>query len=250
MARKDSKDLGCPVHSRAMTPRGVSLAPVLQAASLLAPYVGTLPLFSLGCRSCLLLHPTFDLLILPCLCICFCAPLQFLTSLFCQRPLPSSALVSSSAHLPQSLVSSCSSSGQELVGPFPTSVAANCPQGTAAVPGDREGWLLICKGRVLPAPAPAHPSTSLCITSSGERLQPAKGDLLTETYLTTDTYFPWDIFFPYSPDFLTDKEFLASPWAGSSGSSCSGKQKCGITGANSSLWVQKQCTRQEHASVL
>lgn len=87
MARKDSKDTRCPVHSRAMTPRGVSLAPVL------APYVGALLLFSLDCRPCLSPHPTFDLFILPSLCICLCAPLHLPAPLHCQKPLPSSALV-------------------------------------------------------------------------------------------------------------------------------------------------------------
>lgn len=84
MARKDSKDT---VHSRAMTPRGVSLAPVL------APYVGALLLFSLDCRPCLSPQPTFNLFILPSLCICLCAPLHLPAPLHCQKPLPGSALV-------------------------------------------------------------------------------------------------------------------------------------------------------------
>lgn len=34
-------------------------------------------------------------------------------------------------------------------------MAANCPKGDAAVPGDREGYPLICRGQLLPAATPA-----------------------------------------------------------------------------------------------
>lgn len=105
--------------------------------------------------------------------------------------------------------------------------------------------LLVCSS------APPCPNSLLslpCITRSGERLQPAERDLLSETYYTTDTYFPWDISYPHSPDFLTDKGSLSHHHE-QGAACCSGKQKWEITGANSFLWVQEQYKRQEHASV-
>lgn len=77
MARKDIRDMGCPAHSRAITPHGESLAPVCQGASLLALYVGALFFFSLDCHSCLSPHPSCDLfVILPSFCVCLHAPLH------------------------------------------------------------------------------------------------------------------------------------------------------------------------------
>lgn len=62
---------------------------VLQAASLLALYVGALFLFSLDCHSCLSPHLTFDLFfILPSLCICLCAPLLLPAPTHSRSPCP------------------------------------------------------------------------------------------------------------------------------------------------------------------
>lgn len=195
-AKKDSKDIGCPVHSTAMTPRSGSLAPVLQAAPLLAPYIGVCSYFHQSvAHAC---HHT-PLLIFFLSCFLFLFSLHLFvrpSAPPCPNALPEApaqlhSCPALSSSLPQhihprallalapTLDKRCWAHPELL---FPTSMAANCPQGTGAVPGGREGWLLICRGQLLPAPAPAHRSTSLCITGCGERLQPAKGDLLTETY--------------------------------------------------------------------
>lgn len=78
--------------SAQQTPQGGSLAPVLQAASLLAPYAGALVLFSLDCRSGLSPPPTFDLFLVLSS-VCLCAPLHLPAPMHCQKPLPSSTLV-------------------------------------------------------------------------------------------------------------------------------------------------------------
>lgn len=91
-------------------------------------------------------------------------------------------------------------------------------------------------------------SASLGITSSGERIcnQQRQTGWLGHIRPQTPTQH---FFFPHSPDFLTDKGSLSHHHK-QGAVCCSGKQKWGIMGANSFLWVLEQCKRQKHASVL
>ena len=152
------------------------------------------------------LHPFHCSSALPCPAAPPAAPAQL-----CSCP-----SVSSWAHPAQSLVSSCSTQPrQELLGPSrapsPAAWKQTVPKAPLVSPGAGEGWLLICRRWLLraPVPAPAHPSTSLCITSSG-RLQPAKADSLAENILDHGHLLPTGPFFLHNPNFLTDEGSLAS----------------------------------------
>lgn len=84
--RKDSKDMGCPVHSRAMIPRGVSAPGSISPCTICR---GALFLLSLDCHSCLSPHLIFDLFfILPSLYVCLCAPLHLSASMHSRSPCP------------------------------------------------------------------------------------------------------------------------------------------------------------------
>lgn len=125
--------------------------------------------------------------------------------------------VSSWARPALTLVSSCSTQlRQELLGPSrapsPPAWQQTLPKAQVLSPGAGEGWILTCRGWLLqaPAPAPARPSTSLCITSS-RRLQPTKADLLAENFLDHGCLLPTGVFSLHNLNFLADEGSLTPP---------------------------------------
>lgn len=209
VARRDGKGVGRPVHSRAVTPRGVRLAPELQAAPVLAPYVGALLLFSLDRAQAR--HQ------LPLWVFSFSHPPSASVSVLLrislprQQPLPSSALVplSPPGHdLPRAPIAPAPHSRDKSCRAHPELLPHQ--HGSKLSPRDRccrrvrGRTLSSLQGTAPPSPSPSSGSPSLCPTSTG-RLQPAKADSLAENILDHGRLLPTGHFFPYlrNPNFLT-----------------------------------------------
>lgn len=108
----------------------------------------------------------------------------------CPAPLLSFDPFLSTSTPGKSLVSFCSISGQQVLGLFPTSMAANSSRHCCCARGQgRMAFHL--QGTVPPSPSSCSP---LCITSRGESLQPAKGDLLRHTRPQTSTSYGTSFF--------------------------------------------------------